>query len=99
MTLAAAGAETTTAFLELGVDLLVLAALAWLAGRLRISPIPLYLLAGLLASVGGPLRTRLRRKGVRDVGQNVVEIGVLGLDENLELRKHFRPESPLLEVL
>lgn len=73
MTLAAAGAETTTAFLELGVDLLVLAALAWLAGRLRISPIPLYLLAGLLASAGGPLRLN----ATADFASLAAEIGVL----------------------
>jgi CPA2 family monovalent cation:H+ antiporter-2 len=73
MTLAAAGAETTSAFLELGIDLLALAALAWLAGRLRISPIPLYLVAGLLASAGGPLSLN----ATADFASLAAEIGVL----------------------
>lgn len=73
MTLAAAGAETTSAFLELGIDLLALAALAWLAGRLRISPIPLYLVAGLLASAGGPLSLDV----TADFASLAAEIGVL----------------------
>lgn len=73
MILAAVGAETTTAFLELGVDLLALAALAWLAGRLQISPIPLYLLAGLAASAGGPLNLDVSA----DFASLAAEIGVL----------------------
>lgn len=73
MIIAAAGAETTTAFLELGIDLLALAVLAWLAGRLRISPIPLYLLAGLLASAGGPLELNVSA----EFASLAAEIGVL----------------------
>ncbi len=73
MTFAAAATETTTAFFELGIDLLALAALAWLAGRLRISPIPLYLIAGLLASAGGPLALNASS----DFVSLAAEIGVL----------------------
>ncbi len=73
MIFAAAGADTTTAFLELGIDLLALAVLAWLAGRLRISPIPLYLLAGLVASAGGPLELNVSG----DFASLAAEIGVL----------------------
>lgn len=73
MTFAAVGAETTTAFLELGIDLLTLGALAWLAGRLRISPIPLYLVAGLLASAGGPLGLNVSA----EFASLAAEIGVL----------------------
>ncbi|MFV0318074.1 MAG: cation:proton antiporter [Microthrixaceae bacterium] len=73
MTFAAVGAETTRAFLELGVDLLILAALAWLAGKLRISPIPLYLLGGLFASAGGPLALNVSG----EFASLAAEIGVL----------------------
>ena len=51
--LAAVGAETTTVLLELGAILLGLAVLARLAVRLGISPIPLFLVAGLAFGVGG----------------------------------------------
>ena len=72
--LAASAPETASAFVELGLDLLVLAGLAYLAGRLSISPIPLYLLAGLLASSGlGPLA--LERSS--DFASLAAEIGVL----------------------
>ncbi len=73
MILAAAEAEATTAFLELGVDLLILAALAWVAGKIRISPIPLYLLAGLFASAGGPFSLNVSA----DFASLAAEIGVL----------------------
>ncbi|MCZ7627626.1 MAG: cation:proton antiporter [Microthrixaceae bacterium] len=73
MILAAAGAETTTAFLELGIELLALAGLAWIAGRLRVSPIPLYLLAGMLAGAGVPLGLEVSEGFV----SMAAEIGVL----------------------
>ncbi len=72
--LAASAPETASAFVELGLDLLVLAGLAYLAGRLSISPIPLYLLAGLLASSGlGPLALDFSS----DFASLAAEIGVL----------------------
>lgn len=73
MIAATAGAGTTTAFLELGIDLLALAALAWLAGRLHVSPIPLYLIAGLLSSAGVPLNLSVSA----DFVSLAAEIGVL----------------------
>ena len=73
MTFAAAGAEAATAFLELEAVLLTLAVLAWMAGSLRISPIPLYLVAGLVASNGGPLALDVSA----DFASLAAEIGVL----------------------
>lgn len=71
--IAAASSQVTAAFLELGLASLVLAAFAWLAGRLRISAIPLYLLAGLAASFEGPLSI----EGSSDFVDVAAEIGVL----------------------
>ena len=51
--LAAAGSEVATAFTEIGAVVVVLAVLARLASRLRITAIPLYLLAGLAIGEGG----------------------------------------------
>ncbi len=71
--LAATTSEVASSFLELGLNLLVLAALAFVAAKLHISPIPLYLLAGILAGIGGPL-------SLDDSGQFAAlgaEIGVL----------------------
>ncbi|WCO68834.1 cation:proton antiporter [Iamia majanohamensis] len=51
--LGAAGGEAATAFVEIGVVLLVLAVLARLADRWRITAIPLFLLAGLAVGDGG----------------------------------------------
>ncbi|MGI9578613.1 MAG: cation:proton antiporter [Microthrixaceae bacterium] len=72
--LAASAPETASAFVELGLDLLVLAVLAYLAGRLGISPIPLYLLAGLLASSGA---SPLSLDFSSDFAALAAEIGVL----------------------
>ena len=55
MILAAGTADSAVAFLELGVVFLALSALAWSAGRLEISPIPFYLVGGLLVGPGAPL--------------------------------------------
>lgn len=71
--IAAADPSAAVAFIEIGAVALALAALARVAGRLRISAIPLYLLAGLAVGEGGlvPL----------DVSEDfialVAEIGVL----------------------
>jgi CPA2 family monovalent cation:H+ antiporter-2 len=51
--IAAAGGDASLAFIELGAVALVLAVLARLAGRLGITAIPLYLLAGLALGKGG----------------------------------------------
>ncbi len=70
---AAAAPTIADTFVELGLDLVFLAALAWIAGRLRMSPIPLYLLAGLVAGIGGPLSL----EHSRDFTDTAAEIGVL----------------------
>lgn len=73
MLLAAAGAEAAKAFVEIGAVALVLAALARVAGRLGVTTIPFYLLAGLAVGEGGiaPLDVSA------DFIQLVAEIGVL----------------------
>ena len=71
--LAAAGPEAAKAFIEIGAVALVLAVLARLAGRLGITTIPFYLLAGLAVGKGGvaPLDVSVDFIGL------VAEIGVL----------------------
>jgi CPA2 family monovalent cation:H+ antiporter-2 len=71
--LAATGAEAAKAFVEIGAVALVLAALARVAGRLGVTTIPFYLLAGLAVGKGGiaPLDVSA------DFIQLVAEIGVL----------------------
>jgi monovalent cation:H+ antiporter-2, CPA2 family len=54
MILAAGAAETAAPLLELGVVLVIVATLARLASRVGLSPIPLYLLAGLFLGSGSP---------------------------------------------
>ena len=73
MPLAAAGAEAAKAFVEIGAVALVLAALARMAGRLGVTTIPFYLLAGLAVGEGGfaPLDVSA------DFIELVAEIGVL----------------------
>ncbi|HKY75298.1 MAG TPA: cation:proton antiporter [Acidimicrobiia bacterium] len=73
MLLGAAGAEAARAFVEIGAVALVLAALARLAGRLGVTTIPFYLLAGLAVGKGGiaPLDVSA------DFIELVAEIGVL----------------------
>jgi monovalent cation:H+ antiporter-2, CPA2 family len=71
--LAAAGAEAAKAFVEIGAVALALAALARMAGRLGVTTIPFYLLAGLAVGEGGiaPLDVSA------DFIELVAEIGVL----------------------
>jgi CPA2 family monovalent cation:H+ antiporter-2 len=71
--LGAAGAEAAKAFVEIGAVALVLAALARMAGRLGVTTIPFYLLAGLAVGEGGiaPLDVSA------DFIELVAEIGVL----------------------
>lgn len=73
MIVAAASPDATVAFLEIGVVALGLAVLARLAGRLGITAIPLYLIAGLAVGEGGiaPLDVS------HDFIALVAEIGVL----------------------
>ncbi len=55
MILAAGTAETAAPLLELGLVLVIVATLARLAARVGLSPIPLYLLAGLFLGSGSPV--------------------------------------------
>lgn len=98
MALAAVAAETTgRVFVELGLIVVVLAVLARVALRFGISPIPLYLLAGLAFGVGGVVPLSLTEEFV-EVG---AEIGVvlllfmLGLEYSAEeLRASLRVGLP-----
>jgi CPA2 family monovalent cation:H+ antiporter-2 len=71
--LAAASADATTAFIEIGAVVLVLAVLARIAGRFGFTAIPLYLLAGLAVGEGGVLPLDVSHDFIRIVA----EIGVL----------------------
>ncbi|HVM52611.1 MAG TPA: cation:proton antiporter [Acidimicrobiales bacterium] len=88
--LAIAGADAATAFVEIGCVALVLAALSRLAGRLTISAIPLYLLAGLSVGDGGIARLQVSSEFI----ELVAEIGVLlllltlGLEYSAEELRH-----------
>lgn len=73
--LVAADADTALTFIEFGAVSVVLAVLARLAGRLRITPIPLYLLAGLAIGEGGVISLDLSEQFI----SVVAEIGVLML--------------------
>lgn len=93
MVLAAGSAETALAFVEVGALVLGLGFLARIAGRLGVTAVPLYLIAGLAFGDGGILRI--------DVSEDFValaaEIGVLlllftlGLEySDVELRHGLR---------
>ncbi|MGQ0617183.1 MAG: cation:proton antiporter [Acidimicrobiia bacterium] len=93
MTLAAAGSDAALAFIEIGAVAVGLAVLARLAGRLGLTAIPFYLVAGLAVGEGGvaPLNVSA------DFISLVAEIGVLlllltlGLEYNAdELRSGLR---------
>ena len=71
--LAAAGGEAALAFIEIGAVALVLSVLARLAGRLGITAIPLYLIAGLAVGEGGVAPLDVSADFIRLAG----EIGVL----------------------
>lgn len=94
MPLAAASTEAARAFLEIGAVAVVLAALAGLAGRLGVTTIPFYLLAGLALGEGGVAPLDVSADFIR----LVAEIGVLlllltlGLEYSAdELRRGLRP--------
>lgn len=95
--LAAGSAETALAFIEVGALVLGLGFLARVAGRLGVTAVPLYLIAGLAFGDGGLLRI--------DVSEDFValaaEIGVLlllfslGLEySDVELREGLRTGVP-----
>jgi monovalent cation:H+ antiporter-2, CPA2 family len=71
--LAAAGPEATAAFVEIGAVAVALAVLARLAGRLGVTTIPFYLLAGLAVGEGGIAPLDVSADFIR----LVAEIGVL----------------------
>ncbi|HEV8116170.1 MAG TPA: cation:proton antiporter [Acidimicrobiales bacterium] len=70
---AAASGETAVVFIEIGAIALVLSVLARLAGRLGITAIPLYLLAGLAVGEGGVVPLDVSADFIQLAG----EIGVL----------------------
>lgn len=71
--LAAAGSDATAAFIEIGAVALGLAVLARMAGRLGVTTIPFYLLAGLAIGEGGIAPLDVSAEFIELVG----EIGVL----------------------
>ncbi len=93
MIFAAGSAETAIAFVEIGATALGLAFLARLAGRLGITAVPLYLLAGLALGEGGLVQLDVSESFI----SLVAEIGVLlllftlGLEySDVELREGLR---------
>ena len=66
-------ADPARAFIELGAIVLGLSLLARGAGRFGVSPIPLYLLGGLLVGIGGVIPTAVTEEFV----EVAAEIGVL----------------------
>ncbi|MBN2624141.1 MAG: cation:proton antiporter [Acidimicrobiales bacterium] len=80
--MAAASIDAATVLVELGGVLLLLAVAGRLAGRLGISPIPLYLVAGLLVGEGTPLEFTATREFI-EIGAQigvVLLLLVLGLE-------------------
>ena len=71
--LAAAGDDAALVFIEIGAVVLVLAALARLAGRLGITTIPFYVLAGLAVGEGGIVPLAVSGEFI----SQAAEIGVL----------------------
>jgi CPA2 family monovalent cation:H+ antiporter-2 len=87
MIVAAASQDVATAFIEIGAILLGLAALARLSDRIGISPIPAYLLAGLVFGDGGVAEPVLSADFLELAG----EIGVVLL--LLTLGLEYTPEE------
>ncbi len=95
--LAAGSAETALAFIEIGAVAVGLALLARLAGRLGITAVPLYLLAGLMLGEGGLVQLDVTESFI----SLTAEIGVLlllftlGLEySDTELREGLRTGIP-----
>ncbi len=91
--IAAGSTETALAFIEIGAVVLGLALLARVAGRLGITAVPLYLLAGLVLGEGGIVQLDV----TEDFISIIAEIGVLlllftlGLEySDVELRNGLR---------
>jgi CPA2 family monovalent cation:H+ antiporter-2 len=91
--IAAGNTETALAFIEIGAVVLGLALLARLAGRMGITAVPLYLLAGLMLGEGGVVQLDV----TEDFISIIAEIGVLlllftlGLEySDVELRNGLR---------
>ena len=100
--IAAGSSETALAFIEIGAVVLVLALLARLAGRLGITAVPLYLLAGLMVGEGGVIQLDVTEGFIAIVA----EIGVLlllftlGLEySDAELRSGLRTGTFIVRVL
>ena len=97
MLFAAASTDVPVAFIELGTILIGLAVLARLSDRIGISPIPAYLVAGLIFGEGGIARTDLSE----DFLELAAEIGIvllllaLGLEYSArELVTTLRRQAP-----
>ena len=97
MILAASGSETAAAFVQLGLLVVLLGVLGRIALRLRISPIPFYLMLGLVVGVSGADRTVQTQEFVdlaADIGVLLL-LFMLGLEFTPreltgELRRHAR---------
>ena len=91
--IAAGSTETALAFIEIGAVVLGLAVLARVAGRMGITAVPLYLLAGLMLGEGGVVQLDV----TEDFISIIAQIGVLlllftlGLEySDMELRSGLR---------
>lgn len=95
MTLAAAGSETASAYLELGAALVVLAVAARIASHLELSPVPLYLLGGIgLGLADPPQLTGEFVELTANLGV-ILLLFVLGLEYTAdELRANLRAHAP-----
>ena len=98
MVLAAAGGETARLLLELGAVISALAVIARVATRLRLSPIPFYLLLGLALGTEEPLRLERSAGFIESAGQLgvVLLLLLLGLEySGTELVGSLRRSAPV----
>lgn len=95
MVLAAAGGQVAGAYIELGLALVLLALAARLANRLELSPIPFYLLGGLvLGAIDPPDLTADFVELMAGLGV-VLLLFLLGLEYTAgELRANLRAQAP-----
>ena len=97
MVLAASGGDAARLFIELGAVILAMAVIARLAGRMGLSPIPFYLLIGLLLGTGGPLEISISTEFIRSGSQIgvVLLLFLLGLEySGDELVDSLRRSAP-----
>ncbi|MFP4514073.1 MAG: cation:proton antiporter [Acidimicrobiales bacterium] len=82
MVFAATGGEAARLFLELGAVILALSLIARAAGRLGLSPIPFYLVVGLVLGSGGPLELSISSEFIESGSQIgvVLLLFLLGLE-------------------